>query len=48
MKAIPIYLRFGGCGSETLGSKAFLHDFSGIAALGNNLWLMSDEGNAPG
>ncbi len=46
MKPIPIHLTFGDYGSETPGSEPFFHDFSGIAAKGQSLWLVSDEGNA--
>ncbi len=46
MKPRPIHLSFGDYGSETPGSEPFFHDFSGIAAKGRSLWLVSDEGNA--
>jgi len=39
VNATPICLRFGDYGSEAPGSKAFFHDFSGIAALGDSLCL---------
>ncbi len=45
MKPRPIHLSFGDYGSETPGSEPFFHDFSGIAAQGRSLWLVSDEGN---
>lgn len=45
MKPHPIHLTFGDYGSETPGSEPFFHDFSGIAAKGGSLWLVSDEGN---
>ncbi len=40
-----IRLSFGDYGSETPGSEPFWHDFSGIAARGRSLWLVSDAGN---
>ncbi len=39
-----IALQFGDYGSAEPGSEPFFYDFSGIAARGRTLWLVSDEG----